>query len=95
MNYIAEIRELLLKIKSTQGDWRAQYISRLQDKIWEEAPVDDADLTSALANLAGDLNFYESDERDRDRELGYYGDERLAEVLDAALEKVEGYLKKK
>ena len=45
-----------------------------------------------LQDLAGDLNFYEPVERDRDSALGYYDDSRLLELTGAALKKIESFL---
>lgn len=93
MKDIRAIKEVLLKVQRTYGVSRAESIGKLQDIIWEEPPFENEELEAMLVILAGDLNFYETDERDRDEGLGYYGDARLDEISNAALEQIEKYLK--
>ncbi len=90
MERTKEITELLLKVKHLYGNSRAEYIRKLQDKIWDETS-DNAELEAFLSTLAGDLNFYETNEEDRDESLGYYGDKRLDEIINAAIESLKQY----
>ena len=96
MKDVRTIKELLLKAQQTKGAWRAQYLSHAQDIIWDDtSSTGDEELNAMLSDLAGDFNFYEPDERDRDESLGYFGDERLAELINNALQKIEAHLKQR
>lgn len=92
---IPDIKELLIKITRTYASERAKYISDFQNKIWDELSLEDEDLQQYLTDVAGDLNFYETDARDRNEALGYYGDPRLNEIIKGAIEKVDLFLNKK
>jgi hypothetical protein len=63
----------------------------LQNKIWDEPELQNEELYF-LQDLAGDLNFYEPIEKDRDGTLGYYDDDRLLELTAATLKKTESLL---
>ncbi len=84
---INKIKTLLHKIQTSYAHVRAGYITELQNKIWDEInePVE---IQEVLDDLAFNLNFYESDVRDRDEAEGYFGDERLTEIINAVLEKI-------
>jgi hypothetical protein len=86
-----ELVTLLNKIERTYASERLKTIGQLQNKIWDE-PVLQNDELYFLQDLAGDLNFYEPIERDRDTALGYYDDDRLLELTGAALKKIESFL---
>jgi hypothetical protein len=94
MQQLKEIIRLLQKIERTYSTERAETIGMLQDKIWEEPELQTEELYF-LQELAGDLNFYEPFEPDRDTALGYYDDEHLMEVISIALQKVEAVLARK
>ena len=51
----------------------------MQNKIWD-APELQAEELYFLQDFAGDLNFYEPVEKDRDETLGYYGESKLLEL---------------
>ena len=87
-----EIKKLLSKIQRSHGEERTASIGVLQDLIWNEEEFDNETLEEVLSNLAYDLNFYESETRDRDESLGYYGDQHLVEVIEAANEKLDLYI---
>lgn len=89
MQDLNEIKELLLKILRKHGEEKAECIRNVQDKIWDEKTQRNAAVQEILDDLASDLNFYESEERDRDEELGYYGEEHLEEVIDSIIKKIE------
>jgi len=82
---------LLNKIERTYASERSKAIGQLQNKIWEEPALQNEELYF-LQDLAGDLNFYEPVERDRDLALGYYDDNRLLELTGAALKRIESLL---
>jgi hypothetical protein len=91
MEQLKEIIRLLQKIERTYSTERAETIGILQYKIWEEPELQTEELYF-LQELAGDLNFYEPFEPDRDIALGYYDDDHLMEVINSALQKVEAAL---
>jgi hypothetical protein len=88
---LKELANLLNKIERTYATDRSKIISELQNKIWDEPTLQNEELYF-LQDLAGDLNFYEPVERDRDTALGYYDDERLLELTGAALKKIDSLL---
>ncbi len=94
MNDLDKIKTLLFKIQRAYGQERSIYIGQLQDMVWEDKPPGDEDVNDILTDLAGDLNFYEPVEKDRDESLGYYDDERLDEIVGTAIERIETYLSK-
>ena len=92
MEILKEIQALLNRIERTYAAERMETINQLQNKIWDEPEVENEELRDAFANFASDLNFYEPVERDRDESLGYYGDEKLMELIAGIQNKIEPYL---
>jgi hypothetical protein len=93
-DFITQLKEviaLLNKIERTYASERSKTIGELQNKIWDEPELQNEELYF-LQVLAGDLNFYEPVERDRDAALGYYDDDRLLELTGTALKKIESFL---
>ena len=88
---LKELVVLLNKIERTYASERSKAIDQLQNKIWDEPALQSEELYF-LQDLAGDLNFYEPVERDRDLALGYYDDNRLLELTGVALKKMEALL---
>src|SRR5260221_3852145 len=93
-DYITQLKEviaLLNKIERTYASERSKTIGELQNKIWDEPELQNEELYF-LQDLAGDLNFYEPIEKDRDVALGYYDDSGLSELTGTALKKIEPLL---
>jgi hypothetical protein len=88
---LKELVTMLNKIERTYASERSKTIGELQNKIWDEPELQIEEL-DFLQDLAGDLNFYEPIERDRDAALGYYDDDRLLELTAAALKKIDSVL---
>ena len=88
---LKEVVTMLDKIERTYAAERSKTISQLQNKIWDEFELQNEQLYF-LQDLAGDLNFYEPIERDRDAALGYYDDGRLLELTTTASKKIESIL---
>ena len=88
---LKEVVILLHKIERTYASERSETIGQLQNKIWDEPALQTEELYF-LQDLAGDLNFYEPLEKDRDTTLGYYDNEKLLELTAAALEKIKPLL---
>ncbi len=89
---LEDIKTLLSKIERTYAAQRAAAISALQNTIWDGPQVENEDLGFMLSTLAGDLNFYEPIEKDREEELGYYGDEKLLQLINDASVQIENSL---
>ena len=89
--HLKEVIALLNKIERTYASERSKTIGELQNKIWDEPELQNEELYF-LQDLAGDLNFYEPLERDRDTALGYYDDDKLSELTGTALKKTESFL---
>ena len=88
---LKEVVTMLNKIERTYASERSKTIGQLQNKIWDEPELQNEELYF-LQDLAGDLNFYEPMEKDRDAGLGYYDDDRLLELTGAALKKIDSLL---
>ena len=88
MAQLKEVAVLLNKIERTYASERSKTIGQLQNKIWDEPALQHEELYF-LQDLAGDLNFYEPVEKDRDAALGYYDDGRLLELTGDALKKID------
>src|SRR5215204_4290533 len=91
ITHLKEIIALLNKIERTYASERSKTIAKLQNKIWDEPELQNEELYF-LQDIAGDLNFYEPIEKDRDIALGYYDDDRLLELTGTALKKIESFL---
>jgi hypothetical protein len=91
MVQLKEVVILLNKIERTYASERSKTIGQLQNKIWDEPELQNEALYF-LQDLAGDFNFYEPIEKDRDATLGYYDDDRLLELTAAALKKIDTLL---
>ena len=89
---LKEVVSLLHKIERSYSSERSKLIGELQDKIWDEPELQKEELYF-LQDLAGDLNFYEPVEKDRDVASGYFDDGRLSELTRIALKKIEDLLK--
>lgn len=90
---VNRVEELLFKIQSSKGEERLSHIQKLQDIIWNDESIQKDILNDILGDIAYDLDFYEPNEKWRDENSSYYGDERLEEVLKIALRKLKGYKK--
>ena len=91
---LAELKEvivLLNKIERTYALERSKTIGLLQNMIWD-APALQNDALYFLQELAGDLNFYEPIERDRDTALGYYDDKQLLALTGKAKKQIQSLL---
>ena len=91
MVQLKQVVTMLNKIERTYASERSKTICQLQNKIWDEPELQNEELYF-LQDLAGDLNFYEPIEKDRDATLGYYDDARLLELTATALKRIEPIL---
>ena len=88
---LKEVTALLNKIERTYASERSKTIGELQNKIWDEPGLQNEELYF-LQDLAGDLGFYEPEERDRDTALGYYDDDKLLQLTGTAGKQIESFL---
>ena len=88
MVQLKEVVIMLNKIERTYASERSKTIGQLQNKIWDEPELQNEELYF-LQDLAGDLNFYEPIEKDRDITLGYYDNDKLLELTADALKKIK------
>jgi hypothetical protein len=91
MEKVQTIKALLHKIIHTSGWPRMESIRTVQNMILDEPDMPDEDIQQIFSDLAYDLNFYANDPRDRDEKLGYYGDEKLIDIVTAAIKKIDEY----
>lgn len=59
-------------------------IDEFQQQIW-----DDQNANEILSELAYDLDFYEPNEKLRRESESYYGDDKLEELLNSAIQKLK------
>ncbi|MCH1429141.1 MAG: hypothetical protein L7U87_00110 [Chlamydiales bacterium] len=82
---ISALLELLKNIITLQG--KDKLIKEFQDIMWEE---DSNDLISdMLFELAYDLDYYESDPVEREKEPSFYDESELVKRVKAAVVKIE------
>jgi len=63
---------------------RSMLIKEFQELIWN-----DENANEILSELAYDLDFYEPNEEWRKEDPSYYGDDRLEEEIQAAIQKLK------
>ena len=88
---LKEVVILLKKIERTYASQRSQTISLLQNKIWDTPELQKEELYF-LQDFAGDLNFYEPIEKDRDTALGYYDDNKLLALTSETINTIQTLL---
>ncbi len=88
---LKEILSLLKKIERTYASQRSQTISLLQNKIWDTPELQKEELYF-LQDFAGDLNFYEPIEKERDTALGYYDDTKLLALTSETINTIQTLL---
>ena len=93
MEPITEIIDSLNKILLEKEPVRMELVKSFQNKVWNDEDAKDEVLNEILSELAYDLDFYEPNEAWRKEDVSYYSDERLNELIKAAIKKIEGYAK--
>ena len=71
---------------------RIELIKLLQCILEAESPSKDElirELNEVLSELAYDLDFYESNDRWRENNLGYYGNDKLKNIMKNAIQKLK------
>lgn len=86
-----EIKEKLHEILNEKpGKGRGELVTKFDDMIFlcDDLKVDE-DIEDVLVELAWDLEYYVSDPQWREEDPSYYGDERLEQEINEALQKIE------
>lgn len=79
--------EILYRIINEKNN-RELLIKEFQENIWDTDPnLNDIEY-ELLSTLAYDLDFYEPNEIFRNEDSSYFGDEKLEELINEALEKI-------
>ena len=63
---------------------RQRLISQFQKIVWNDERASDL-----LSEVAYDLDYYEPDEKEREREPSYYGDDRLEQEINEVMQKLK------
>jgi hypothetical protein len=76
----------LKKILGTWGTERLELVSQFQEEIWNGSEYNDDDPAYEILNtLAIDLDYYEPNLGWRMEDKSFYGDDRLKELIQAAI----------
>ena len=90
---LQDIKGLLAKAQSSNGEERVSYIQKAQNIIWDDETIQDESLNDVLTDIAYILDFYEPNKEWRKEAPNYYGDEKLEQELKSAIAKLEEYEK--
>jgi len=82
------LRDLHEILNPIQGA-REPMIRQLQNKIWDGDTGSDEELNEILSELAYDLDFYEPDTEMRKESDGFFDQERLVEMVNFTIRKLE------
>ena len=78
--------QCILEAESPSKD---ELIREFQEEVWNDESVQDSKLNEVLSELAYDLDFYESNDRWRENNLGYYGNDKLKNIMKNAIQKLK------
>lgn len=84
-----ELIQSLQAILIAEHPLKQELIKELQDEIWNDESIKDETLNEIVSEIAYDLDFYEPNEDWRSESLSYYGDDRLVEVINFAIQKLQ------
>jgi len=87
-----DIKDLLIKALSSNGEERVSYIQKIQNTIWDDETVQDESANDFLTDIAYILDFYEPNKEWRKEAPNYYGDEELEQELKSAIAKLKELL---
>ena len=88
---LQDIKGLLAKAQSSNGEERVSCIQNIQNIIWNDETIEDEYLNDILTDIAYILDFYEYNKEWRKEAPNYYGDEKLDQELKYAIAKLEEY----
>lgn len=84
-----ELIKLLQCILEAGSPSKDELIREFQEEVWNDESVQDSKLNEVLSELAYDLDFYESNDRWRENNLGYYGNDKLKNIMKNAIQKLK------
>ena len=90
---LQDIKGLLAKAQSSNGEERVLCIQKAQNIIWNDEMIQNESLNDVLTDIAYILDFYEPNKEWRKEAPNYYGDEKLEHELRASIAKLEEYEK--
>jgi len=85
---------MLHAILELQHSKRAKLIKQFQEEVWYDEATQDEKLNEILSEIAHDLDFYEPDEEERNKEPSFYGDDRLTLEIKSAIQKLSQQIQK-
>lgn len=88
MRSTIELIRLLQFILEAESRSKDKLIREFQEEVWNDESLQDQKLNEVLSELAYDLDFYEPNEQWREEVLGYYGNEKLENVIKDAIQKL-------
>jgi hypothetical protein len=86
--FIDRLIKLLNIALLSLGETRLNAIKEFQNTVWDDNSIDDENINDILTDIAYILDFYEPNEEWRKEDPGYYGDDKLEEVLKIAIQKL-------
>ena len=84
-----ELIKILQCILEAESPSKDELIREFQEEVWNDESVQDSKLNEVLSELAYDLDFYESNDRWRENNLGYYGNDKLKNIMKNAIQKLK------
>ena len=84
-----ELIKLLQCILEAESPSKDELIREFQEEVWNDESVQDSKLNEVLSELAYDLDFYESNDRWLENNLGYYGNDKLKNIMKNAIQKLK------
>lgn len=84
-----ELIRLLQCILEAESPSKDKLIKEFQEEVWNDESLQDPKLNEVLSELAYDLDFYESNEQWREGNLGYYGNNKLKNIMKNAIQKLQ------
>ena len=89
---LENIRNLLVKVQSSNKVERDTFIAEIQNLIWNDETMTNETINDVLTDIAHILDFYESNINFRMEDPSFYGDEQLEIQIKAAIVKIEKFL---
>lgn len=86
---INKVKNLLAEAQTSSLERRMSCIKELQNMIWDDGTIQDESVNDILTDIAYELDFYEPNEEWRRESPSYYGEERLKQEIQTALQKLE------
>jgi hypothetical protein len=92
MKIVIELIAFLNTILRENSQNKIKLIKIFQERIWNDETIQDEKLNDILTDIAYILDFYEPNEVWRKESPNFYGDEKLKEVIEIAIQKLDKVL---